>query len=669
MSNLPFSLVGPRAVFPKRGRVKDHPICLDSLLIDDFDLHPNDLARARRMARSGDASFEQALISAHLIRPQDLLTAQSQFHQAQIVDLSQTERSVDLADLIGLRNCLTQSVVPIQRIGSGVLIVTSRPSQFSRIKAMIPQSHHPVLMGLASDDDIHAALAQDHAAQLAQMAETRVATRDSCRQWNVPRLRAGALCLLFAMCVLLYVAPWIVLPALTAWAILSLAATTALRLGAIAMYRRPQPPAQDVAQVRTPVVSVLVPLLREREIAAHLIARLSQLTYPKHLLDICLVVENDDQITRATLGRTRLPTWMRTIVVPQGSLKTKPRAMNYALDFCRGSIVGIYDAEDAPAHDQIDQVVNRFAQLPPDVACLQGVLDFYNSRQNWLARCFTIEYATWFRVVLPGLRKLGFAVPLGGTTLFFRRQALEALGGWDAHNVTEDADLGMRLARRGYRTDIIETVTHEEANCRVWPWVKQRSRWLKGYAVTYGVHMRAPRKLWRELGAWQFLGFQILFLGTLSQFILAPLLWALWLIPISSAAVFGDSLSPPFLWGLAGMFIAAELIAITSNAIAVNRRGFRSLWLWIPAMHVYFWFGTLAVYKALWEIVRCPFYWDKTSHGRGLQDKVTAPARPQHPISAAPERQLIYARATHDTRHPRHHFQWQPRSPHAHQAF
>jgi cellulose synthase/poly-beta-1,6-N-acetylglucosamine synthase-like glycosyltransferase len=98
-------------------------------------------------------------------------------------------------------------------------------------------------------------------------------------------------------------------------------------------------------------------------------------------------------------------------------------------------------------------------------------------------------------------------LPLGGTTLFFRRHILEELGGWDAHNVTEDADLGVRLARKGYKTELVSTVTYEEANCKAWPWVKQRSRWLKGFLITYFVHMRRPRRLLSDLGLRRFFGF------------------------------------------------------------------------------------------------------------------------------------------------------------------
>ncbi|MEZ5913011.1 MAG: glycosyltransferase [Paracoccaceae bacterium] len=290
---------------------------------------------------------------------------------------------------------------------------------------------------------------------------------------------------------------------------------------------------------RLPVVSLIVPLFHERDIAARLVRRLERLDYPREFLDIVLVVEAEDDSTRRALAGAQLPGWMRVLTAPPGSLKTKPRAMNVALDFCRGSIIGIYDAEDAPAPDQIARVVQRFHERDERVACLQGVLDFYNPRTNWLSRCFTMEYAAWFRVVLPGLERLGLAFPLGGTTLFFRREALEALGGWDAHNVTEDADLGIRLARHGYRAEFLDSVTEEEANCRAMPWIRQRSRWLKGYMMTWAVHSRRPLRLWRELGTWKFLGFQVMFLGTISQYLLAPVLWSLWLWPLG----YGGALS------------------------------------------------------------------------------------------------------------------------------
>ena len=289
--------------------------------------------------------------------------------------------------------------------------------------------------------------------------------------------------------------------------------------------------------------------------------------------------------------------------------------MNFALDFCRGSIIGVYDAEDAPHPDQIHQIVRRFHERGPQVACLQGLLDFYNPRTNWLSRCFTIEYNVWFRMFLSGLERLGFAVPLGGTTLFFRRNVLEKLGGWDAHNVTEDADLGIRLARHGYRTEIVHTVTEEEANCRFIPWVKQRSRWLKGFAITWAVHMRNPTNLLKDLGLKKFIGVQILFIGTLSQFIFAPLLWSFWLVLFGVNHPMLAVVSSNVMIGLGAMFLLSEIITIAVGCLAVADKKHRFLIPWVPTMHFYFPMGTLAAYKALYELITQPFYWDKTAHG------------------------------------------------------
>jgi hypothetical protein len=289
--------------------------------------------------------------------------------------------------------------------------------------------------------------------------------------------------------------------------------------------------------------------------------------------------------------------------------------MNYALDFCQGEIIGIFDAEDAPEADQITQIARRFQTAPRDVACLQGVLDYYNPRQNWLARCFTIEYATWFRTLMPGMARLGLALPLGGTTLYIRRDVLERLGGWDAHNVTEDADLGFRLARHGWRTEMIGTVTEEEANCRPWAWIKQRSRWLKGYMTTWLVHMRSPRRLRAQLGARQFWGFQAHFVSAVSQVLLAPVLWSFWLVLLGLPHPLDGVLARGTMAGIGVLFLSVEAINMLIHAQAVRGRRHRHLIAWVPSMHFYGPLAAVAAYKALYELIVKPFFWDKTAHG------------------------------------------------------
>jgi glycosyltransferase XagB len=406
------------------------------------------------------------------------------------------------------------------------------------------------------------------------------------------------------------------------WAALTLAATALVKLAALIQTLRAPPaePANPAVIARLPTVSIMVALYKESDIAARLVRRLSRLDYPRALLDIMLIVEEDDRLTRDAVARADLPGWIRVMVAPRGRVKTKPRALNFGLAQCRGSIVGVYDAEDAPEPDQIRKVVDRFHQRGPQVACLQGRLDYYNPHRNWLSRCFTIEYAAWFRVVLPGMQRLGLALPLGGTTLFFRRDVLEDLGGWDSHNVTEDADLGMRLARHGYQTEVIDTTTHEEANCAALPWVRQRSRWVKGYMMTYLAHMRRPVLLWRQLGPRAFVGFQVLFLGSLTQSLLAPLMWSMLALQMGFGHPVAGVLNQGTIMAIVILFAAAEALNVFVGVIGLRRSGHDLSAAWVPTLILYFPLQALAAYKALWEVLTCPFYWDKTAHGAFSKD-------------------------------------------------
>jgi cellulose synthase/poly-beta-1,6-N-acetylglucosamine synthase-like glycosyltransferase len=214
-------------------------------------------------------------------------------------------------------------------------------------------------------------------------------------------------------------------------------------------------------------------------------------------------------------------------------------------------------------------------------------------------------------------------LPLGGTTLFFRRAALERLGAWDAHNVTEDADLGIRLVRHGFRTEMVETVTREEANCvSLRAWIRQRSRWIKGYMMTWAVHMRDPRLLWHQLGPRRFLGFQILFLGSVSQALLAPLLLSFWLMTFGMPHPMAGHLSQAALVAMVSLFVLSEGVSLAVGLIALSRSRQRLSPLWVPTLNLYHPFAAVAAYKALWETALRPFYWDKTPHG--AFDRVSA---------------------------------------------
>ena len=597
---------------------------LGQILVEMGAVSPENLAMAVSLQAREDARFGDILLTQGWVREADLYAGLALQYGCQIADLQHEPPDVRLIDQLGAAFCIRKGIVPWKTVGGATVVICSRPDEFLELSLAFPADWGRCFLAIAPEGDIQAALVAMRHRSLAIRAETRVSEAESCRGWRAGSVARMAAALVIGLCAVFVISTFAGFLTLVIWAVLTLLLNSALKgIAAIQYWRNgaamppnPLKPASKHGFLKLPTVSILVPLYKEREIAGRLVKRLARLSYPKELLDVCLVVEEDDTLTQDTLAQAGLPRWMRQIVVPRGVVKTKPRAMNFALDFCRGSVIGVYDAEDAPDSDQIHKVVRRFAERGADVACLQGKLDFYNARTNWLSRCFTVEYATWWGIVLPGVERAGFAIPLGGTTLFFRRDALEELGRWDAHNVTEDADLGIRLARHGYRTELIDTVTEEEANCRVWPWIKQRSRWIKGYAMTYGVHMRAPRKLLRDLGWWKFLGFQILFLGSLSQFLLAPVLWTFWAFPLGLPHPLRGVMPNELLIILGTVFMATELLTITVGIQAVSNAKLRWLRFWVPTLHFYYPLASLAAMKGFTEIVTKPFYWDKTQHGK-----------------------------------------------------
>lgn len=560
------------------------------------------------------------------------------------VPLSLTSGDPALIDAVGADICIRHRLLPLRHEAGVTVLAASRPEEFEAIRAQVEAKLGPVALAIADERAIETAILAKRAQGLVRMAEARPVLALSARQFH-PRVLGFTLAGLFGA----IFAASIFAPALTAlialiWAVVALAALSGLK--AAAMTAGLSDPARHLkapiakATDRLPRISILVPLLSEAEISGPLVKRLRAIRYPQDRLEICLVVEQGDGPTATALKQAGLPVGWRVVEVPRGTVRTKPRALNYGLDFLRGEIIGVYDAEDAPEPDQLLKVAAKFATSPPQVACLQGRLAFYNARRNWLSRCFAVDYAAWFGVVLPGLARMGFVIPLGGTTLFFRRAALEALGRWDAHNVTEDADLGLRLARIGLRTEMVDTVTREEANCRMVPWIKQRSRWIKGYALTYIVHMRRPWMLFRNLGAKKFFGVQALFLGSVTLFLLAPFMWSLILIPLGLPHPLADTVGVWFAPAVF-VFVGSEVVNLVVNLRAVwIARGERWLLPWVPTLMLYFPLAAIAAYRGLIGLAVSPFAWDKTRHGQSDPDEITLKAlpKPRHSAPAVSQR-------------------------------
>lgn len=361
------------------------------------------------------------LLARSALQPADLYDAVARHWNVARIDLAAMPPDPRLTAKIGHVTPSRAGVLPWRKVGQATVIVTAYPDLFPRHRAWLEQMFGPVAMAVVPLLEIEHAVLSIHGPRLAEASESRVPASESCRAYHSTTLQRPAAALAAMMSAFAVLQPIAALIAIFSVALTAMFASNIMKLVALFLMQRRTPEPRNAPVVaHLPVVSVMVALYRESNIAAKLAKRLYQLGYPRELLDILLVVEAEDQMTRQALRASDLPVWMRVIVVPDGTVKTKPRALNYALDHCRGSIVGIYDAEDAPESDQIRKIVDRFHQRGPEVVCLQGQLDYYNPRTNWLSRCFTIEYASWFRMFLPGIERMGLAIPLGGTTLFFR---------------------------------------------------------------------------------------------------------------------------------------------------------------------------------------------------------------------------------------------------------
>ncbi|MBU2583078.1 MAG: glycosyltransferase [Alphaproteobacteria bacterium] len=371
-----------------------------------------------------------------------------------------------------------------------------------------------------------------------------------------------------------------------------------------------------------PRYAVLVALYEEAAVVDQILAALDALDYPKDRLQISLIVEEADSETRMALGRHEHGPHIRVVVVPEGVPRTKPRALNYALTSAVGEYVVVYDAEDLPEPDQLRRALWLLARDPDNTACVQARLDIYNAKQSFFTRQFTIEYCALFKAILPALERFGLPVPLGGTSNHFPRHILELAGRWDAFNVTEDADLGIRLARLGYKVKVLSSTTWEEAPPTFAIWIGQRTRWLKGWMQTYLVHMRRPASLWRDLGTFRFLGFQVLMGGMILSALVHPwfyvgLCYSLVIhggLPFAAHGRPDDWLLPLAAFNLLAGYVSAMLL----GALAVSTRrgdaGCDQLAWRVLAMPVYWLLISFAGYRALWQLATSPFDWEKTPH-------------------------------------------------------
>lgn len=370
---------------------------------------------------------------------------------------------------------------------------------------------------------------------------------------------------------------------------------------------------------KLPVYTILVPLYKETSVLKKLTEAIKAIDYPKSKLDVKLIVEADDELTIAAIKELHCERMFEMIKVPFSIPRTKPKACNYAMQFARGEFVTIYDAEDIPDPQQLKKALHVFYNSSPDVACVQAKLNFFNREENLLAKLFSIEYSNLFDFLLPGLEVLEVPIPLGGTSNHFRIKTLQELYGWDPYNVTEDADLGIRIAQKGWRSVTIESTTMEECPISLGAWIRQRSRWIKGHMQTYFVHMRSPIELYKKVGMRGFAGINFFMGAPALIFLISPFMWALW-AGFMSGAIDVPAQTPDWFIYLinfsSGVLIAGIALQIFYAAVSIKKHKWNRMLL-AATIYPFYWIAhSVSSFKSLWQLITKPYYWEKTNHGQ-----------------------------------------------------
>ncbi len=371
------------------------------------------------------------------------------------------------------------------------------------------------------------------------------------------------------------------------------------------------PTEQFVYPKETPKYTVMVPLYKEEHVLVKLISSLEKLNYPQDKLEIIFIVEQFDRCTIRFINRLKRRLF-KVICVPRSTPKTKPKACSYVLNYINSKYLAIYDAEDRPEPDQLLKAVAKFEQSPNNVACLQARLGLYNSNENILSSCFAIEFFCWFRYFLNGLLRLKMPIPLGGTSNHFKVEILKKIGGWDPYNVTEDADIGYRLFKKGYKVAMIDSDTLEESPNTIQAWLKQRVRWIKGHLQTYIVHLRTHKHFKTNAGKRGVLAFHL--------FIFFPILSYLTnilLLPSLLVLNHGFLMTIISLLNYAFHLIVSWIFACVTLRNSTQTILKKSL-LWYGFYTI---LHSIASLGALYQLITRPYYWNKTEHNFDYRNK------------------------------------------------
>lgn len=370
-----------------------------------------------------------------------------------------------------------------------------------------------------------------------------------------------------------------------------------------------------------PVYTILFPLYKEVNKINQIINVIKSINYPKEKLDVKIIIEEDDYMIIREAGSVDFPDCVQVIKVPHDEIKTKPKALNYASSFAFGEYITVYDAEDIPDSNQLVDALNEFNNLPDEYICVQSRLDFYNENENILTKLISLEYKIWFNLILKGLSILNLPVTLGGTSNHFKFKKLKEIGMWDAYNVTEDAELGLRIYINGYKTKVINSLTLEEAPIILDLWFNQRVRWIKGFYQTFLTYLKYKNNDLYKLKIHQKISIWVLVCLNTLTFAINPLSFFVyiffafnWMQSLFYFFLFFGIISNLFILGLVYLFSRKEKDKFVLSKIKKMHIFFMNFFS-ITAFSFYFILHSFASLKAIYEIIFKPFRWNKTTHG------------------------------------------------------
>ncbi len=590
-------------------------------------LTPDQLDWALTVQQSTGSRLGAILIAAGLVRRLDVYRVLSESWGCPFVDL--TVAPIDREILRGLdpRRLAGELWMPVRRLDDGSIVVaTAEPPDRSRAEHIALAIGQPVRLAATTDWDIRHAIARHFADTIVDEATLGLWRRDEDRSARQVLSRAQVV---VAVALAVVVAEAFFLDPVGTMVVASAVIGVGFLVSVLfkfvvcmvgARYEHAESVTradiEALSDAELPLYTVLVPAYHEANVVGSLVANLSRLDYPADKLEILLLLEADDDKTRQAVLAARPPETVTIVTVPPGPPQTKPKACNVGLFLARGEYLVIYDAEDRPEPEQLKAALVAFSRADERQVCVQAALNYFNAGENALTRMFTLEYSFWFDYMLPGLEALGLPIPLGGTSNHFRTEALRRLGGWDPFNVTEDADLGIRSSALGETVGVISSTTLEEANSAYGNFIRQRSRWIKGYLQTTLVHLRHPIELVRRIGWVKAFGFALLIGGTPLSFLFVPPLYVLFAVTMVLGPQSVARLFPGWvLWVSVACLILGNAMMIYVSMMGVFKRRRYRLVLWALANPLYWLLHSLASYKALWQLVARPHYWEKTEHG------------------------------------------------------